>query len=118
MVENLIISLTLMFVSGLTFVAYKHPELYDEKFFNKLVFTVIIVILGSQLYDFGVSNAFSVLRKYIDDESLDKAISAKEGVEIPAAVLIGAVALYIYSFFLTWLAHHMKHSVKKKEDSR
>lgn len=105
-----------MFVSGLTFVAYKHPDLYEDKFFNKLMFATLIVFLGSQTYDFAISNAFSTLREFIDKDYLEKATSAKEGMEVPMYVFVGAGALYFYSFFLSWLAHHMKYSVKKDDE--
>ena len=118
MLDNLIISLILMFVSGLTFVAYKHPDLYEDKFFNKLMFAALIVFLGSQTYDLAISNAFSTLREFIDKDSLEKATSAKEEMEVPMYVFVGASALYVYSFFLSWLAHHMKYSVKKDDESR
>ena len=113
MIEKLIISLILMFISGVTFIACKHPELYQDKFYGKLMSATLAIYIGSALYDFGVSNAYNELTGLIKEELLAKAGETMEDIKYSNYVFIGFLPTIAYWFFLSWLADNMMQKTKK-----
>jgi hypothetical protein len=109
MIENLMVSLGLMFISGITFIAYKHPDLYNDKLSGRLNNACLVFLLGAISYNATINITFNTLKEFIIPESLDKASLAKESLRIPLYIFALPVALWAYSFFLTWLSYHMKH---------
>lgn len=106
--ENLYISLILMAVSGITFIAYRHPQLYERDFSNKILAVSGLIVLSLIMHDSGVSSAFKDLSPYLKDGVNEK---VKEVVESASAsselwLLVGFV--FFYGLFLSWLADHMK----------
>lgn len=45
MEEELVVGLVLFAVSGLAYVAYQHPDLYEKQFFGKIAFACLAIFL-------------------------------------------------------------------------
>jgi hypothetical protein len=109
-----------MAVSGITFIAYKHPELYEKQFFPKIILASGFVLCVVASHDTGISSALKELRPYLQDGAGDQIKKAIANAEIPSVVALGAFGILIYSLLLSWLADHMQneYSEKKDEDSK
>ncbi len=113
--ENLVIGLILAFVSGITFVAYKHPELYEKVFASKLIGVSVFILAWGISYDSGASSAFQAISPSINPDKLDAALKTLEAAKFSTDLFQGALGLLVYSLFLSWLADHFKKEHKNRE---
>ena len=101
--------LVLAAISGLAYLAVKHPAVY-EKLFNKLYLLSTIVFLGTALWSGAVSMAFVALLPFISIDKVNSAKAAIDGISVPMVwALIGQFSATVYLFFLSWLAHQVKN---------
>lgn len=104
MVGNLIISLVVLLVSGFTYITYKHPELYREKYDGKLFYFGMCQLIFSQLYDFTILFTFSAFKEFVAERKVDLAREALDKIEAPMYIPLAGGAAFIYSFFLSWFS--------------
>ncbi len=100
--ENLYISLVLMFVSAITFIAYKHPRLYDKRLFWIFFVASSVVYLGATFFDGGIEYAFNSLKEFIPPEKIIEAKKVTESIQSEKYVSFGAAAMFVYNFVL-WI---------------
>lgn len=100
MIETIISSLLVAAVTGISFVAYRHPAAFSK------LFTPILMVMGTALvfgliWDVAVSRAFVDLSPFIVTGKLDSAQKAIETLSLPMGWLIGGFfGFYIYLVFL------------------
>lgn len=117
--ENLIIALITMFVSGITFVAYKHPRLYLYQFFTILLVISFLIAIVPILYNTVVINTYAEFHEFFSSEHREAASQRKDELKISGNLTIGGFALLCFSFFLAWLSDHMMRSsgdIKRRGD--
>ena len=113
MIENLIISLVLLFIPGITYVAYKHPDLYVKSFSNKLFMVSAIVLLIFSTYNLAITLTFGTIKEFLIEGKKQEVEAALNKIKAPYFIWVSAMALMVYSFVLSWLAYHMKYTVNK-----
>ena len=67
MIETLVIGLILMIVSGVSFIAYNHPDFYERKI-NAVLFFITSVFIGLIIYNSTLEKSFYIIEKYIPKE--------------------------------------------------
>lgn len=97
-----------MAVSGITFIAYRHPTLYIKEFSNKLFVVSGLIVLAMIMHDNGVSTAYTDLTPFIKEGVGDQVKEVIETASAPGDIWLGVLCVLIYGFFLSWLADHMK----------
>ena len=103
MIETLVSGLILMIVSGVAFIAYNHPDLYERKI-NAVLFFITSVFMGLIIYNSTLEKSFYLIEKYIPKEKrsiaynllLESAISDKY-------IYGGYVVITLYLVFLCLL---------------
>lgn len=118
--EALYVSLIGLAVSGITFIAYKHPVLYEKQFSPKIFIVSGLVFLAFVFHDAGVSDAHKELTPYLKDGVGEQIKKAVEDAQFPSQIFLGVLGVIAYALFLSWLADHMmkEYGLKKnKEES-
>ena len=106
--ENLYTGLLIAAVSGLTFIAYKHPRLYEKEFSSKIFYTSLGALLVAIFHDTGVSTAHESLLPLIIENQDKEVQSALKTTRISEHIYLLCICSLIYSGFLSWLANHMQ----------
>lgn len=115
-IQQLLIGLLLMAVSGLAFVAYRHPEIYEEVLFNKLIGTVLAIYLATSIWSVSNSVTFIALAPFIAEGKIDAAKKVAEEASIPFGyAMLTFFGIYVYLFLLSWLARQFLKAHNKKE---
>jgi hypothetical protein len=101
MMETIISGLILATVSGLTFVAYKHPPGYKK--IQAVILPVLsISIVGVSIWNLAVGETARALNDFIDASNGLEALAAQRAVELPFGWLFMAfTGCYLYSLFLS-----------------
>jgi len=115
--ENLIIGLLLAAVSGITFIAYKHPELYQKEFSPKILNSALLVLGFAVIYEMGYGAAIYEFSLHLANSDNPKIHEILESRGVNEYVFVAALAAAIYSGFLTWLANHMKSENTDSSDN-
>jgi len=103
--ELLIYPLILAAITGLTVVAYKQPEFYEDNFDGKIFFSAVGAIIISSVWDIATAFSFSTLKEFIPEEKFENAEKAISVIEISTEVELGIWLLFAFSLFLSWLAN-------------
>ncbi|MCG7945323.1 MAG: hypothetical protein N0C84_03205 [Candidatus Thiodiazotropha taylori] len=112
--ENFLIAMAGAAVSGLTYVAYKLPDLFEREFSQKIAYISIGILFAAIFHDTGVSSAQQELIPYIKDgvgEALKEALKEAKTNDYIYLASLGAL---FYGMFLSWLANHMKAENERK----
>lgn len=117
--ETLYVSLMLMAISGTTFIAYRHPVLYEKQFSPKILAVAGLAVLAFLFHDAGVNTAFKELTPFIKDGVGEQVKKVVEESQFPGQFWLGVVGVFFYALFLSWLADHMmkEYGVKKEDDA-
>lgn len=114
--DSLYISLVLMAVSGVTFIAYRHPLLYEEQFSPKIFIVSGLAVLAVMFHDAGVNTAFKDLTPFLKDGVGEQVKVAIQKSSFPEIFWGGVGSTFLYAFFLSWLADHMKKEYGLEEE--
>lgn len=106
-----------MAVSGITFIAYRHPVLYEKELSGKIFTVSGLSALAMIMHDNGVSTAFKDLTPFIKDGVGDQVKEVIEAASAPSNIWLGVLCVFIYGFFLSWLADHMKKEYGIEEET-
>lgn len=111
--KELIIALLTAFLSGITFLAYKHPHAYKKLSLSSLIFnTGETLLFVGVAWSFGINSAHSALVQFIPIDKQASALKAIESIKLPALyaviVLTAWLCLWFYSIFLRFLPHLLK----------
>ncbi len=115
--EALYISLATMAVSGITFIAYKHPALYEKQFSPKIFIASGLVLLSFIFHNAGVNAAFKELTPFLKNGDGDQIKKVVENAQFPDQIGLAVLGIFLYALFLSWLADHMmkEYDLKKNE---
>jgi len=113
MIETLVTGLILAAVSGLTFVAYKHPSGFD-KLANILHIAAVSILIGLTIWNIAIDKAHIQLMKLLQEGALDKAQLALDEISLPTGWIIATfLAFEFYILFLSYLPNLVKHDENK-----
>ena len=123
MIPTLISGLIVAGITGLTILAYKHPQAYKQLKLPSTIFKFsLISIIGLLLWNYSISITFTKLSPYIkeNDLSVAKSIIDKTNNPISLILLITAVffALWLYCVFLSILPSFIKSNQKQIQDDQ
>jgi len=104
MIEELTVGLLLAFLSGITILAYRHPEAYRER----LHYPLLIVAMLDVAFFVGCAHGLTIARNrlipFIADEKFDAALRAisalNESLAQYALLACGVVVHLIFLFYL------------------
>lgn len=117
MIEELVVGGALMAVSALTFIAYRHPRIYQALLFDKLYLGTLVVFLLLGAWNISHGVTLAAVEKFIPAADLDKAEAAAEQYAVSFYVaffsLLGAAA---YLLLLSWLARHFEKEHRRELD--
>ncbi len=101
--QEFIVAIAVAAISGLSYLAYNHPLLFNR--INKVLkFIAVIVLVSLLIWDAAVSQTFLIVLPYIDFQKISSAQKALKVIEIPfIKVTIIYVLLALYFTFLTKL---------------
>ena len=103
--ETLVVSLALASISGVTFLAYKHPAGY-LRLLEWFKIGAGIIMIAALAVSFGVSRAYFALFPFIESSKRDEARAAIENIDPYSWRLVaGYVALTVYLGFLVFLPY-------------
>ena len=103
--ETLVVSLAVAAISGVTFLAYKHPAGY-QKLLEWFKIGAGIIMVAALAVSFGVSRAYFALFPFIDSSKRDEARAAIENIDPYSWRLVGGyVVLIVYLGFLVFLPY-------------
>jgi hypothetical protein len=113
---TLVYPLVLACISGLAYLAVKHPAVY-EKLFNKLYFCSGVAGLVLGLWSTAVSKTLSALYPFIADGKQAAAAAAADGISVSLGwVVIWQLLSMAYLLFLSWLANQIKNDRSAKNE--
>lgn len=117
LMETLHVSLALMATSGITFIAYRHPVLYERQFSPKLFTASGLILLAIIFHDIGTDSAFRELAPLLKEGTSEKAKEAIEAAATSGKAWLSVLAIFFYGLFLSWLADHMakEYGIEKDE---
>ncbi len=105
MIEELLVAAAPLAVSAITFIAYRHPRIYNEVLFDKLYWGAFIVFLI--LSTWGLSQRFTLaaVEDFIPSTQLENARAAADQFIVPLPILLLFYwGVLIFLLFLSWLA--------------
>lgn len=105
--EKFVSGLALAAITGLTFIAYKHPRAFDRMYLP--MYAILTICVTSFLaWDFSASATFKALAPYIDKEKIAEASLVLVSKSTSSWVWVGYVAFSMYMVFLNWLPYILK----------
>ena len=114
--NEIITSLAVLAVSAVSFIAYRHPEIYEKVLFRKLLVVAIALYIAVGVWTVSSDAAFITLLPFIDNEKIDLAKKAFEVKQLPFGIItLVFFAVHVYLFVLLYMADHFK---KTKEANR
>ncbi len=109
MYEELAVSLIVLAISSVTYVAYKHPTFYSKVLFNKLYFAALALYLPVGAWSLSNTVTLNRVLEFVPAADRAAVITAAEAVTISANVAtLVLFAACAYFLFLSWLAHHFE----------
>ena len=104
-------------VTGLSVVAYKTPAIYKSMvpYLMGIITLVEIFILA---WDFGMSESYDVLRKFIPVDKGSEALAAYQAAKIGGNVVPYLMLFGIVTLVLFWLSHQVELHQREEEKKR
>jgi hypothetical protein len=100
--DKLIPSLAVAALTGLTFLAYKHPN--ASAYLNAaLTFVLVMTALGMAVWNLGVDKARLELIKFLKPETWKESSEAIKSSKAPMSWFLAALGLTAYLWFLLFL---------------
>ena len=104
--ESLIYTLIAAGISGLTFVAYKEPDFYEEKFANKIFCISIASLMLALTWGSALTLGFSKIKEFLAEGKVTQAEAVVKNLYIPETAEFVIWFVFFYSLFLMWLSDH------------
>jgi hypothetical protein len=106
-VVQLLVALAVAALSGISFLAYKHPKAY-AKFYLPLMILFLAIAYGDIIWDMSISDAYRMALPYIEIGKMNEATQAirdeELAVKVPYLLLI-VTGLPCYFLFLAVLPY-------------
>src|SRR2546428_9923451 len=101
-------------ISGITYLAVRHPKLFNEVIIGKIYLVLVIAFLTIASWAVAVAATMSVLAPYIPSEKLPAAKAEAERLGLPFLWIIGGFfALNLYLGILLWLSFHLQREQRQ-----
>ena len=100
--DKIVTGLVLAGISGITFVAYRHPQAY-EKLWGWLALIDVLVVLGIVIWNTSSYATNSAVIKFLKSDQWKEADDAVTKVRVQGSILIGLVVLSFYLQLLLYL---------------
>jgi hypothetical protein len=97
--KELLVGLAVLAVSGITFLAYKHPEGYKSLQGFIGVF-LLAILIGTGVWDFALSDATRAISDYSPSTEIKGAI---KGLKSPGWLWLSIIGLLVYLWLLLFL---------------
>lgn len=105
-------SLIVAFITGITFLAYKHPVAFKRLYFP--IFVVLLVLgVGFGSWNAAISAALTALKEFIPSDQFQAATLKVHGMDAPTWYLWAFMAATIYLGFLLWLPNILEEDKEK-----
>ena len=114
--ENFLIALGAAAVSGITFLAYKHPDFFQKEFSNKILIVSMVIFAAGALHDTGVGSAHQALIPFLKEGMENELQEALTSAKTADYVYLASLGSLLYGMFLSWLAEHMKKENASNQD--
>jgi len=95
-------------ISGITFIAYKHPTAY-EKIYGNLIILIIVIFLGFAIWDIAIQTAEPLILKFVQPNKQNIAKNSLNELRVNGVYLLaicGGVGLYL--FFISLFKYYLK----------
>ena len=117
--ETLISGLAVLAVSGLTFVAYRHPQAY-RRLQPALRIVISFLVCVGLAWDFGIMRAYSAILPLFPVDQMTAISKAIDPLKIGSVwMFVGVMAAYLYIEVIGFLPHMLgdeKPSYEKRRD--
>lgn len=110
--EPLIVGILLALLSGITWIAYKHPAGYRKIF----VSIELIVILGASTmltWNIALDFAYANLSQFVESGKHDEALAARDNLQVPQLLMWLVLGICAYLLFLLKLPEILDDNRKK-----
>lgn len=115
MMEKLITGLMIATISGITFIAYKHPEGY-RNIHPFIGMIPALAFIFAVIWNWAVVVTAQELHVFIASENLSKAREAREQLEWPVGwIFLANAGIYLYTLFLLNLPKILEIEKKEKQ---
>lgn len=121
MLETIISGLILAAVSGITFLAYKHPDVYKTMGLSSITFNLgVLVFAVMNAWNFGIGLTYTKLLSYLAEGKQHAAEAVIEQLKFSTSTLVLTGVLFFVAFLyftLLLLLHFMlKHDKSNRQD--
>ena len=117
MIEQLLSGLLIAGISGLAFVAYRHPTGYT-RIFPVLYIGSLLAMILCLLWNLAVSLTWTELSRFIPSEVLDSSRKATDSIIVPSFwLLVGYLGFNLYALFLRYLHNVLGSAVSDGRSS-
>ena len=112
MMEALIPGLIIAAVSGVTFVAYKHPSAY-QRITIPIRLILLLAFCCTAVWNFAVGETARALDGFVEVSKGLEAIEARRSLEFPFGWLFGGyIGIVLYFKFLSFLPETLSNEVE------
>lgn len=114
MIATIVTSLAVAFITGVTFLAYKHPKAF-KRLYWPLCFLITCAFLATSVWNSAISAVLSTLKDFIPASHLQTAMQKAHELDLPAWYLLVFFASIIYIVFLLWLPNLLAEDSDKEK---
>lgn len=113
MESAVISSLIVAFVTGITFLAYKHPIAFKRMYFPIFV-VLLLIVVGFSAWNFAISITLASLKEFIPPEQFQAATLKAHALDAPSWYSLAFSGMVVYLVFLLWLPNIIEDEKKDK----
>lgn len=110
--EQLVVGLILTMLTGLTYLAYKHPNAY-QKLFSWIFISLLLIVIALHVWNVAIGKSFVSIISYIESTQLEAASSVNEKMFVPSMYIWGLVLLQFYLGGILYLHMLLKEGKEK-----
>ncbi len=114
MITTLVTSLAVAFITGLTFLAYKHPIAF-KRLYWPVCFLITSAFLAVSIWNSAIATVLSALKDFIPVANLPDATLKAHELDFPAWHSLVFFASVIYIVFLLWLPNLLTDDSDKEK---
>ena len=113
--DELFVGLIVAALSGITFLAYRDPPVFEKV--NRFIGGLIIAaVVGGAFWNQGIVKTLKTLMPYVAPEQGARAIDAAEELILPSWYLLVALGMSVYCILLPVLFRTKKSSANRSKD--
>ncbi len=113
LLSTLVSGAILLFISGLSYLAYDKPKIF-QKIFWYLVIVSFVVFISFMVWNTAISFAYNELKIFIDTKSLDAAYEKVHSIDVSFIAGLLLLSFIAYLAFLIILTSMLNSEVNNK----